>query len=62
MTIRNDLEIINSYYKGWTQIIELKLVEFSVNVLENRLFEFHQLLLKSDKRRGVLNPCGSILK
>jgi hypothetical protein len=60
-TIRNDLEIINSQHKGWTLIVELKLIEVSVNVLEARFSEFQQLLPTFDKRRGLLNLGGSIL-
>jgi hypothetical protein len=42
-------------------VVQLKLIEISVNTLEARLAEFQQLLQKSHKRRG-LNPGGSILK
>jgi hypothetical protein len=43
-------------------IVELKLIEVSVNTLEARLAEFQQLLPKSDKRRGLMNLGGSISK
>jgi hypothetical protein len=61
-TIWNDLEIINSHHKEFTPIVELKLVEISVDALESRLREFQQLFPRLDKRRGLVNLGGSILK
>jgi hypothetical protein len=61
-TIRNDLEIINSHRKDFRPIVELKRVETSVDNLEARLRDFPQLLPRLDKRRGLANLRGSLLK
>jgi hypothetical protein len=62
LTIRNDLEIINSHHKEFTPVVALKLVEISVDALESRLREFQQLFPRIDNRRGLVNLGGSILK
>jgi hypothetical protein len=61
-TIRNDLEAINRRRAGLEPVVELKQIEVSVNALEARLAEFQQLLPKLDKRRGLINLGGSVLK
>jgi hypothetical protein len=61
-TIRSDLKIINSHHKEFTPIVELKMVETSVDTLEPGLREFLQLLPRLDKRRGLADLGGSILK
>jgi hypothetical protein len=61
-TICSDLETINSHHKEFTPVVELKLVEASVDTLESRLREFQQLFPRLDKRRGLVNLGGSVLK
>jgi hypothetical protein len=60
-TIRDDLKIINSH-QGFTPVVELNMIESSVNTLEVRLREFLQLLSRLDKRRGLVDLGESILK
>jgi hypothetical protein len=61
-TIRNDLKIINSHHKGLTPIVELNMVETSIDTLEARLREFSQLLPRLEKRKGLVDLGESILK
>jgi hypothetical protein len=61
-TVRNDLKIIDSHHNVFTPIAELNMVESYVNTLEARLREFLQVLPRSDKRRGLVDLEGLVLK
>jgi hypothetical protein len=60
--IRNDLAVINRQHAGSEPVVELRQIGVSVSTLEARLAEFRQLLPKPDKRRGLINLGGSVLK
>jgi hypothetical protein len=60
--IKSDLITIEKQKQEFTPTVELKQVESYLNVLEDKLQEFHQVLPRSDRRRGLLNLGGTILK
>jgi hypothetical protein len=61
-TVRNELKVIDSHHKVFTHVVELNIVQSYVNTLEAKLREFLQVLPKSDKRRGLVDLGGSVLK
>jgi hypothetical protein len=61
-TARNDLKIIDIHYQVFTPVVELNMVESYVNTLEVTLREFLQVIPRSDKRRGLVDLGGSVLK
>ena len=58
-TIKADLLLIESQKQEFTPISELKQIETLLNTLELRLHNFQRVL---NRRRGVLNFGGTILK
>ena len=48
--------------KEFTPVAKLKQVEISLNTLEFRLSNIQQLLHRPDRRRGILNLGGTVLK
>ena len=60
--VRNDLASVNKQTKEFTPVAELKQVGNLLNTLELRLSNFQQLLPRLDRRRGLLNLGGTVLK
>jgi len=60
--VRNDLASVNKQTKEFTPVAELKQVGNLLNTLELRLSNFQHLLPRLDRRRGLLNLGGTILK
>ena len=60
-TVKSDLLVVEQR-KVFTAISELKQVELFVQILEDKLHDFYQILPRSDPRRGLLNLGGNILK
>ena len=54
--------VVSKQQKEFTSISELKQIENLMNILESRLLNFQQMLLKLDSRRGILNFGGTILQ
>jgi hypothetical protein len=54
--------MIEKQKQEFTPTTELKQVESYFNMLEDKLEEFHQVLPRSDRRRGLLNFGGVIMK
>jgi len=61
-SIRSDLMVESKEHKEFTPMSELKQIEVLLNILESRLLNFQQMLLKLDNRRGILNFGGTILQ
>jgi len=61
-TVRNDLASVDKQRKEFTPVAELKQVGDLLNALESRLANFQQLLPRLDRRRGLLNLGGNVLK
>ena len=61
-TIRADLILLEGHRKELTSISELKQITTLLNTLEVRLYNFQQLLPRLDRRRGLINFGGTVLK
>jgi len=61
-TVRNDLASVDEQRKEFTPVAELKQVGNLLNTLELRLSNFQRFLLRLDRRRGLLNLGGTMLK
>jgi len=61
-TVRNDLASVDKQRKEFTPVPELKQIGDLLNTLESRLAIFQQLLPRLDRRRGLLNLGGTVLK
>ena len=61
-TVRNDLTSVDKQRKEFTPVAELKQVGILLNTLELRLSNFQQFLPRLDRRRGLLNLGGTVLK
>ena len=48
--------------KEFTSISEIRQIELLLKLLESKLRDFHQILPRLDRRRGLVNFGGSILK
>jgi len=59
-TIKADLLLIESQKQEFTPISELKQIEMLLNTLELRLHNIQQVLLRLNRRRGLLNFGGTI--
>jgi len=61
-SIRTDLRLIEERKTEFTPILELKQVALLLDALELKLQDFQQVLPRRDRRRGLLNLGGTILK
>ena len=61
-TIKADLLLIESQKQEFTPISELKQIKTLLNTLELRLHNFQQVLPRLNRRRGLMNFGGTILK
>ena len=61
-TIRHDLNFVEQNKKEFTSISEIRQIELLLKLLESKLHDFHQILPRLDRRRGLVNFAGSILK
>jgi hypothetical protein len=61
-TVRNDRTSVDKQRKEFKPVADLKQVGNLVNTLELRLSNFQQLLPRLDRRIGLLNLGGAILK
>jgi hypothetical protein len=61
-TIRQDLNLVELNKKEFTSISEIRQIELLLKFLESKLHDFHQILPRLDRRRGLVNFGGSILK
>ena len=60
-TIRQDLLLVEQHKKEFTSIPETRLIESLLKLLELKLHDFHQILPRFDRRRGLANFGGSVL-
>jgi hypothetical protein len=60
-TVKSDLLAVEQR-KEFTSTSELKQIELFVQILEDKLHDFYQILPRPDPRRGLLNLGGNILK
>jgi len=61
-TVKSDLLAVEQQRKEFTATSELKEIELFVQILEDKLHDFYQILPRPDPRRGLLNLGGNILK
>ena len=61
-TVKSDLLAVEQQKKEFTATSELKQIELFVQILEDKLHDFYQILPRPDPRRGLLNLGGNILK
>ena len=61
-TVKSDLLAVEQQRKEFTATSELKQIELFVQILEDKLHDFYQILPRPDPRRGLLNLGGNILK
>ena len=48
--------------KEFTSVSEIRQIESLLKLLELKLYDFHQILLRLDRRRGLVNFGGSLFK
>jgi len=60
--VTNDHTLVNRQGKQFTPVAELNQIGNLLNTLELRLSNFQQLLPRLDRRRGLLNLDGTVLK
>jgi len=61
-TIRQDLFLVEQNKKEFTSVSEIRQIESLLKLLELKLHDFHQILPRLDRRRGLVNFGGSVLK
>jgi hypothetical protein len=61
-TIRTDLRLIEGQKTEFTPVLELKQIASLLDALEMKLHDFQQILPRRDRRRGLINVGGTILK
>ena len=61
-TIRQDLHLVEQNKKEFTSISEIQQIESLLQLLESKLYYFHQFLSRLDRRRSLVNFDGNILK
>jgi hypothetical protein len=61
-TIKGDLLLVENQKKEFTLISELKQTDSLLNTLEQKLYDFYQILPKLDSRRGLIDFGGTILR
>ena len=61
-TIKEDLLIVEGQKREFTSISEIKQMETLLKTLELRLHNFRQVLPKLDRRRGLVDFGGAVLK
>jgi len=54
--------LVEQNKKEFTSISEIRQIELLLKLLESKLRDFHQILPRLDRRRGLVNFGGSILK
>ena len=59
-TIRQDLLLVEQNKEEFTSVSEIRQIESLL--LELKLHDFHQILPRLDRRRGLVNFGGSVLK
>ena len=61
-TIKEDLLIVEGQKREFTSISEIKQIATLLKTLETRLHNFRQVLPKLDRRRGLVDFGGAVLK
>jgi hypothetical protein len=61
-TIQGDLILVDKQKQKFTSFAELRQIEALLNTLEDKLYNFRQILPKLDSRRSLLSFGGTILK
>jgi len=61
-TVKSDLLAVEQQRKEFTSTSELKQIKMFVQILEDKLHDFYQILPRPDPRRGLLNLGSNILK
>ena len=61
-TIKEDLLIVEGQKREFTSISEVKQIETLLKTLESGLHKFRQVLPKLDRRRGLVDFGGAVLK
>jgi DNA mismatch repair ATPase MutS len=56
------LHLVEQNKKEFTSISEIRQIESLLQLLESKLHDFHQILPRLDRRRGLVNFSGNILK
>jgi len=54
--------LVEQNKKEFTSISEIRQIELLLKLLESKLRDFHQILPRLDRRRGLVHFGGSILK
>jgi len=62
LTVKEDLLLVENQKKTFTPISELKQIESLLITLEQKLYDFYQILPKLDSRRGLIDFGGITLK
>jgi hypothetical protein len=60
--VQSDLEMVKHVKQSYTPLYELEQIEALLQVLEQKLRDFHQILHRIDRSRGMVGFGGSILK
>ena len=61
-TIRTDLRLIEGQKTEFTPVLELKQIASLLDALELKLHDFQEILPGRDRRSGLINVGGTILK
>jgi hypothetical protein len=61
-TVREDLLLVERYKQEFTPTSELRHIETLLQQLELKLDSFHQILPRLDRRRGLVNIGGIVVK
>ena len=61
-TVKADIISLKGHRKKWVSNSEMQQISTLLNTLEVRIYNFQQLLPRLDRRRGLMNFGGSILK
>jgi len=54
--------LVEQNEKEFISILEIRQIELLLKLLESKLHDFHQILPRVDRRRGLVNFGGNILK
>ena len=61
-TIRGDLVLVDKQKQEFTSLYELRQIEALLNTLEDKLYNFQQILPKLDSQRSLISLRGTVLK
>jgi hypothetical protein len=61
-TVKSDLLAVEQQRKEFTSVFEIKQIELFVQILDDKLHDFYQILHRTDPQRGLFNLGCNILK